>query len=204
MFMIISLFKYRFNLYCKRNKINWKLDLSEAIDLSIYLFGKFEHEIVDTALQLSLPKNHVIIDIGANIGVQTLQFANKFEKSNIISIEPTDYAYQKMIDNLKLNPNLSDHIIPLQLYLSCDGNSKPKSVYSSWSLNSKKKHSKHMGIKKTLIKSNQCTLDAIIIKYKIKDISFIKLDVDGPELDILKSGEKFLITKKFFFFQMQL
>ena len=61
-----------------------------------------------------------------------------------------------------------------------------------------------MRIKETLIKSNQCSLDTIIIKYKIKDISFIKLDVDGPELDILKSGEKFLITKKFFFFQMQL
>ena len=139
MFKIISLIKYRFNLYCKRNKINWKLDLSEAIDLSIYLFGKFEHEIVDTALQLSLPKNHVIIDIGANVGVQILQFANKFAKSNIISIEPTDYAYQKMIDNLKLNPKLSNRITLLQLYLSCDGNSKPKSVYSSWSLNSKQK-----------------------------------------------------------------
>ena len=31
---------------------------------------------------------------------------------------------------------------------------------------------------------------------KIKKVDFIKLDVDGHELDVLKSGEKFLKTKK--------
>jgi|TARA_B110000858_G_C17476847_1_gene325338 FkbM family methyltransferase len=55
-----------------------------------------------------------------------------------------------------------------------------------------------MRIKETLIKSNQCSLDTIIIKYKIKDISFIKLDVDGSELDVLKSGEKLLLKNHLF------
>jgi len=196
-FRIISLFKRNFFVYCTRNKINWSLDLSEALDLSIYVFGKFEHEIVDSAIQMSLPKNQVIIDIGANIGVQTLQFANKFKKSSVISIEPTDYAYQKMKNNLKLNPNMSNRVITLQSYLSCNKNIKPSDVYSSWKLNSKKEqHLKHKGIKESLINANQSSLDKIISENRITNVSFIKLDVDGPELDVLKSGEKFLLKNK--------
>ena len=85
---------------CKRNSINYNLNLEEAIDLYIFIFGKFESEIVDTALKLNLSKKKIIIDIGANIGAQTLQFANQFKYSKVYSIEPTNYAYKKLINNL--------------------------------------------------------------------------------------------------------
>ena len=101
-FTMISVFRFNLQIKCKRNNINWNLDLSEAIDLSVYLFGKFEHEIADSAFELNLLKNNCIIDIGANIGIQTLQFANKFKNSKIYSIEPTDYAFKKMQNNIKL------------------------------------------------------------------------------------------------------
>ena len=39
------------------------------------------------------------------------------------------------------------------------------------------------------------TLTKFINLKKIKKVDFIKLDVDGHELDILKSGEKFLKKK---------
>jgi FkbM family methyltransferase len=196
-FKIICFFKLKLNLNCKRNKINWNLDLSEAIDLSIYLFGKFEHEIVDTAIQMSLKKDQVIIDIGANIGVQTLQFASKFEKSKIFSIEPTDYAFKKMQNNIKLNPLLSERITVLQSYLTCEEKHIPKNVYSSWKVNSNEdQHLKHMGIKKSTNNSYANSIDRIVSENKITNVSFIKLDVDGPELDVLKSGVNFLSKNK--------
>ena len=40
------------------------------------------------------------------------------------------------------------------------------------------------------------SLDKFIFKNKIKKIDFIKLDVDGHELDVLKSGEKEIKKKK--------
>ena len=46
-FKLIYFSGIKLKFECKRNAINWYLDLSEAIDLSIYLFGKFEHEIME-------------------------------------------------------------------------------------------------------------------------------------------------------------
>ena len=73
----------------------------------------------------------------------------------------------------------------------------PKNIYSSWNLNSNREtHIKHKGVKKSTSSSKLITLDDFIIKRKITDIDFIKLDVDGSELMVLKSGVKFLKNKK--------
>ena len=85
-----------------RDKINWKLDLSEGIDLSIFLFGNFENELILMIEKLSNKKEFDIIDIGANIGVHTLQFAKNYEKAKIYSIEPTLFAYEKLKINVDL------------------------------------------------------------------------------------------------------
>ena len=196
-FFLISLFRFNLKVNCRRNNINWNLDLSEAIDLSIYLFGKFEHEIVETAIEMNLPKNQCIIDIGANVGVQTLQFARKFKDAKIFSIEPTEYAFDKMCYNISLNSDLSKRIVLSQVYLTTNKDSMPNNVYSSWKVNSdQKKHLKHKGVRKSTNKASAISLDNIVFENEIKNISFIKLDVDGPELDVLKSGEKVLSKKK--------
>ena len=67
----------------KRNDIKWSLNLSEAIDLHIFVFGSFEKEITNIAKNLQLKKYNKIIDIGANFGVQSLQFAKNFTNSKI-------------------------------------------------------------------------------------------------------------------------
>ena len=181
---------------CKRNSINYNLNLEEAIDLYIFIFGKFESEIVDTALKLNLSKKKIIIDIGANIGAQTLQFASQFKYSKVYSIEPTNYAYKKLINNLELNPFLYKRIKPFQLYIN-DIDYKPKKVHSSWSLTSnKKKHKEHKGIEKSTSNSKNLSLDKFILKNNINNVDFIKLDVDGSELKVLQSGKDFLFKKK--------
>ena len=49
-----------------------------------------------------------------------------------------------------------------------------------------------LGSLKSTNNANTFRLDDYITKYKIKKIDFIKLDVDGYELEVLKSGYKFL------------
>jgi len=195
-FIYFYLFFRKTKFICNKNNINYNLNLKEAIDLYIFIFGKFENEIVDTAQKLSLFKKKTIIDIGANIGAQTLQFANKFKDSKIYSIEPTNYAFKKLIKNLELNPSLYRRIIPFQLYINNDFY-KPKKVHSSWSLTSNEtKHKEHKGIGKSTSNSKSISLDKFILKNGITDVDFIKLDVDGPELKVLQSGKNFLLKKK--------
>ena len=195
-FFFLSKFKIE-NKKVLRNNIKWNLDLSEGIDLSVYLFGKFEFEIIKAIAKHKLTRKPVFFDIGANIGVQTLQLRNYFKNSTIHSFEPTNYAYNKLCNNIILNPKLKKKIILNQAFLTNKKKTIPKKIYSSWSLiNKKNLHKKHLGSLKTTNGASFFKLDDYITKYKIKKIDFIKLDVDGYELEVLKSGYKFLKKNK--------
>ena len=91
-FFLISIFKKKKLIKIKKNDINWELDLSEGIDLSVYIFGKFEYEIITAIAKHKLSKNPIFFDIGANIGVQTLQLKKYFKDSTIHSFEPTNFV----------------------------------------------------------------------------------------------------------------
>jgi FkbM family methyltransferase len=179
-----------------RNNIKWNLDLDEGIDLSVYLFGTSERTISN--LKKLLPKKDnslTIIDIGANIGSVSLKLAKIFEDSKIYAIEPTNYAYDKLSKNLSLNKELENRIFLRQLFIT--NSKKPDEVWSSWNLNnSNKKHQKHLGTLKKIKQNTYLKLDQFIKNENLNNVDFIKLDVDGYELDVLTSGENFLKNNK--------
>ena len=82
------------------------MNLNEGIDLSIFLFGKFENSILDVAKYLVKKKNIAIVDIGSNMGVHSLRLAKIFNNSSVDSIEPTDFAYNKLSKNVSLNKQI--------------------------------------------------------------------------------------------------
>ena len=185
----------KFIVRVKRNEINWSLDLREGIDLTIFIFNNFEKSILEISQKLIGRKKIDIIDIGSNMGVHTLNFAKKFKNSKIYSIEPTNYAFNKLINNIKLNKKLSN-IYPHQLFLT-NKIKKQKKVYSSWFLNNQNKsmHKKHMGILKSTSKAKSTSLDNFVKKMKINRRTLIKIDVDGNELYVFKSAKNYI--KKF-------
>ena len=131
---------------CKRNDLNWCLDLNEGIDLSIFIFGRFEYEIIKTIkdLKLNNKKNINIIDIGSNIGAQTLQIAMHLKNSTVYSIEPTNFAFKKLLLNVNSNPIIKKKIYPNQVLLTDNSKLIPKKIHSSWNLKSNKySHKKH-------------------------------------------------------------
>ena len=196
-YKIISLFKYNKFVLCERSGIKWNLDLSEAIDLHIFIFGNFEPEINNVAQKLKLNNEKLILDIGANFGVQSLQFAKAFSNSKILSIEPTDFAFSKMKKNFDLNDKFSKNLFPYQIFIGSDNQNIPKSIYSSWNLDqSDIKHEKHFGSKKETNKASIITLDSFVKIHKISKVDFIKLDVDGFEFSVLKGGSNFLKNTK--------
>jgi FkbM family methyltransferase len=165
----------------------------------LFLFGKFEYEIIKTIRELNLKdnKNTSILDIGANIGAHSLQIAQQLPSSNIYSIEPTDFAYNKFLVNLSVNTKLARNIHPHQVFLTDNIYIKPKKIYSSCNLNSfEKKHHNHGGILKTLKNSDIFTLDKFIEKKKISNIKLIKLDVDGSEFQVLSGGKKLIMKSR--------
>jgi len=131
-----------------------------------------------------------LIDIGANIGSVTLPLAGLFNKSNIIAIEPSIYAFNKLKKNISLNFNLKKRIKIFNFFIS-NNYKKVKYVHSSWNFSDENnKHKIHLG---SLRKNTHriISLDKLIKKMN-KKIHFIKIDVDGYELDVLNSAYKII------------
>ena len=187
--LLIYLFQ-RKNFVISRNGIKYRIDLEEGVDLGIFLGVKNEKKLFNIKKFISQRQKFNIVDIGSNIGSVTLPLANTFKKSKVYSIEPTVYAFEKLKENINLNPNLKKRIKTFNYFIS-EKKNKIKFVHSSWKLNNNnKKHQIHRGIlKKTFNKS--ISLDDLLKKNKIP-IKLIKIDVDGYELDVLKSAEKTL------------
>lgn len=62
-----------------------------------------------------------VFDIGANVGVFTLYIAHHFPQAKIFSFEPGREAFRRFLDNLALNPEISDRVSPFFAAVGGDG-----------------------------------------------------------------------------------
>ena len=181
-------------LLISRNSIKYNIDLEEGIDLGIFLSLKNEKNLFKVKKYIDFNEKSIIVDIGANVGSVSLPLAQNFNNSQIYSIEPTIYAFKKLNQNINLNLNLKKRVKTFNYFVTFK-KKKIKFVHSSWKLiNDDEKHGIHKGIlKKT---SNRIiSLDSLLKKNK-KPVRLIKIDVDGYELEVLKSAEKTLKKEK--------
>jgi len=190
--LILILQKKKFLI--NRNGIKYNVDLEEGIDLGIFLSFKNEKNLFKVQKYINHEEKSIIVDVGANIGSVSLPLAKTFQNAQIYSIEPTVYAFKKLKQNINLNLNLKKKIKSFNHFITYK-TKKIKFVHSSWKLdNGDKKHGIHKGIlKKT---SNKfISLDGLLKKNK-KRVRLIKIDVDGYELEVLKSAKKTLQKEK--------
>lgn len=173
----------------RRGSITYEADLSEAVDLSMFLFGKFQKH-VSSSKYINVPKDAVIFDVGANFGIMAFQYAKLVPQGRVYAFEPTHYAFSRLKRNLESNPGLSSHIVPVQTFVSSLSSKETDiKAYSSWKVTSEaknQKHSVHGGTIKSAEGVGAVSLDDFCGKNGIKCLDFIKIDTDGYEYEVLK------------------
>jgi len=202
--ILINIFKLKSLRIVKRGNIKYKLNLKQGIDLSIFIFGSFQKKITDTLTKVILlnkrEENFSILDIGSNIGDKSLSLVRNLLNNNIknfmvYSIEPTTFAINKQIENLNLNKKFKSKIKLFKFFFT-NKKKKIKKEFFSWNLYSKN-NTVHGGQNKLFHKETKCiSLDKFIVQNKIYNTLIIKLDVDGNELDVLRSGKNFLLKNR--------
>jgi FkbM family methyltransferase len=173
-----------------RQGIHWRLDLTEGIDLSIFLLGAFEPSTV-RAYSAVVKPGQTVLDIGANIGAHTLPLAKLVgERGRVIAFEPTAFAFRKCVANVALNPALATRITLRQTMLVAeDSEPLPAAVCSSWPLvEAPDLHEQHRGRLKDITGATPATLDQVVRDLQLTQVHFIKLDVDGYEYPVLAGG----------------
>ena len=195
LYFFLHLFLRRNERIIVRRGIKYKIDLSEGIDLSLFIFGNFQRHVVENAL-IPLEKESVIVDVGANSGVMTLQFAQRSSKGHVFAFEPTTYAYTKLTANLALNPELAARVTPLHAFVSSvSGSNLNIEAYSSWKVTGTKalqRHPVHGGTAHSTDGAPTYALDDFLFNAQIQRLDLIKIDTDGHELEVLKGARRAL------------
>ncbi len=178
-----------------RAGLRWDLDLREGLDLTIFVTGFFQKRVVRACAKL-LPPGGVAIDIGANMGAQTLHMADAVgAKGMVIAVEPTSYPLQRLRQNVQANPELAPRIRTLQTFLTArPDDAIPGFLQSSWKLTGDRSgaHPVHLGVPQMTSGASSSTLDSLVECEGLGRIDLIKLDVDGAEDDVLAGGERTL------------
>jgi len=171
------------------NGITYELDLREVIDSSLYFTNTYEVKI-DRLFDKYVKPGSTVVDIGANIGLHTLRSALLTgQTGKIIAIEPSTWAIKKLQRNLELNPQLSKII---EIRHNALGENVEKAIslgfQSSYRLNGKNEiYSEVVDV---------LTLDSIAEHDSPQSVDFIKIDVDGHELHILRGAKQLLSISK--------
>ena len=162
-------------------------------DLARYLFAEIVAKWEPLKI-LKPKKNDIVIDIGANTGYYSLRLSSLVgENGKIIAIEPDPQTFDTLTKNCKLNniSNVNTHNIAIS-------DSKGEIIFhqsifhsgtSSMFANEKDKSE----MKELIIKTT--TLDELV-KEKYKQIAWIKIDVEGAELEVLKGSSTILSKTK--------
>ncbi|MGV8041914.1 MAG: FkbM family methyltransferase [Thermoanaerobaculaceae bacterium] len=174
----------------ERRGISWELDLKEGIDFSIFLLGRFEPAFARSYSRLLRPGD-TVLDLGANVGAHALPFAALTgEGGRVVAVEATAYAYARLCRNLELNPAMKGrvHAHHALLVESADAPGM-ESIYARWPLDARRPvHPSHCGELEAVGGARRTTLDELVGREHLERVDWIKLDVDGNELTVLRGG----------------
>jgi len=131
----------------------------------------------------NLNKSDIVIDCGAHIGMFSLYASQKIgNKGKVIAFEPDEENYEKLLKNIKLN-NIKNIIVLKQGVW----NKKTKLSFDS-SLGASSSVSKEKLGEKISVDS----IDNFVKKLKLKKVDFIKMDIEGAEIEAIKGAKQTL------------
>ena len=145
-------------------------------------------------LEQYLPKSQVIFDVGANIG-QWSNFATKLKSNiNLHCFEPNQSAFDSL--SLCREHNFPQTNVVLN-HLGLDSYSGEKTLYVLFEcsqLNSFWQREELNNAKQEIIQVD--SLDNYCERHQIETIDFLKIDVEGHELEVLKGAKQLLAAQK--------
>ena len=151
----------------------------------------------------NMSDNSWFIDIGSNIGLYSLNISNinsKYKKVKTLSIEPNPIIYKRLKKNFKLlesqNKFIKKNFI-LKNFAIGDIESFGKIDKTIDHANVKIIKGKRSKIEKNYIGIKITKLSSLLKKYKVENISCIKIDTEGYEYKILKDFFKKINLKYF-------
>lgn len=161
--------------------------VDKTIDPFLYYYGVYEWGTLNVIEKLLKP-NNTFVDVGANVGIISL-FASRLLNKNgkVIAFEPLPSSFEMLENNIRLNNIKNIETFPY----ACSNNLKTKYI----SLESAE--NRGGASLKTNIENSSTSVKSIILDDFLEIIpDFIKIDVEGHELEVLEGLKNILSSKK--------
>jgi len=155
----------------------------------------YEDRVYERCFQVET--GEVVVDVGANIGVFTLHAWKKIGKQGkVVSIEPESKNYRLLCTNTRVNN--CRNVFPLNVALS---DFEGEAAF----------YVKDVGVEHTLLPKTALgfdtrttrvvqvevrTLSSVLCHLGIRAVDFLKIDVEGSEMEVLKGAVDFLSDKR--------
>lgn len=145
----------------------------------------FYYTEYDIALNIE-PK--VILDLGANIGLASIYFAEKYPQAKIYAVEPEKSNFELLLKNTKHNSNITclnygvwNRVTNLEI----------KAGYDNWGFRTEEVDHENTDTIRAI------SIDKIMGDYNLEQIDILKIDIEGSEKELFqKNVEKWLPKTK--------
>jgi FkbM family methyltransferase len=146
--------------------------------------------VQDIARRLPVFQAEIVFDVGANIGQSAKKYLDWFPKSKIYCFEPVKDTFYELQKNFKGN----DHIHCFQLAFGASKRKGEMVLQGTpdifFLLDSTKSDLVNTEVVKEKVDVE--TLDEFCSERQIDHISFLKIDTEGGDLDVLRGSENML------------
>ncbi len=177
-----------------KNNLNHEFfvpNIQEPIAFSLFINGVYEPDVLDL-IKSNSNQDDIVVDVGANIGCFVIPVSKHLNKGGkIIAFEPSFFVCDILKENIKRNS-----IDNAELVNSAVSNTSgtisffeaPDTIFGMGGLAG-------MGAISKEVKVPCVTLDDYFSSEN-KNISILKIDVEGFEVLVLKGAEKLLINNR--------
>ena len=176
-------------------------DLYPARYEGLQIYEKSYPHLLD-AVEQFLPEDPVIFEAGAHYGTDTVHFAKRWPKGTVISFEPNPHAFELLSRATKGLANVSIHNLAVNEYNGdallhvCHGTTgdDPKFEGASSLLEASWWQEIHYRGPKVIVPC--VVLDDWCEDNGVDHVDFIWFDLEGMELQVLRSSPRILDTVK--------
>jgi len=161
------------------------INTKDLIGWKIFFFGEYEAD-TNNILAKYVKPNDIVIEAGANIGSETLLISRLADKGHVYAFEPNPYTFERLKINASINElkNVSAYDYALgEQDTHIQFNIYPKDFCNSGM------SSKYMETSNTRkIDVVQKKLDTFVKENNIARVDFIKMDIQGAEMDMINGA----------------
>lgn len=186
---IFKVIYYKFFL-----NVNWEPSYNPITDIygvkiqGIKMFFKnecpfydIENDLQDYINNLSPENSRCFVDAGSFIGTEAIYFAKLSPYNFVVALEPDLDNYQKLLKNISLNHIKNIFPINSGLWKSPG--------YINFSSNGNEMSGVTFENDQKSIRIKTTTLDDIYLKFN-RNIDYVKMDIEGAEIEALQGGIK--------------